>query len=150
MPLSSAAPIWRRLAALGYDSLLLGSLIFVITGALIWLYGISDLPMAELNGVEHPPAWFSQLVIFPVMLLVTISFYHFFWRRGGQTLGMRAWRIRTERFDGRPMKLWQTVVRCSAGIITFGMGHLFALFNGHRQSLQDVLSQTRTVLLPKN
>lgn len=150
MPSSSAAPLWRRLAALGYDSLLLGGVIFVTAGFLIWLYGASGMPMAELNGVQHPPAWFSQWVIFPTMMLIILGFYNFFWRRGGQTLGMRAWRIHCERFDGRPLRFWQTLVRCAAGLATLGTGYLFVFINQHRQSLQDVLSQTRTVQIPKD
>lgn len=150
MPSSFAAPLWRRLAALGYDSLLLGGIIFVSAGFLNWLYSLSGMPMAELNGVQHPPTWFSQWVIFPVILLIILGFYNFFLRRGGQTLGMRAWRIRTERFDGRPVRLWQTALRCSAGLMTLGLGYLFIFMNAHRQSLQDILSQTRTVLIAKD
>src|SRR5690625_464537 len=101
MPTFPSAPLWRRLAALGYDILLLGAVMFVSVGLLVWLYQFTGLPMVELNGVAKPPAWFSAWVIRGVLLLLIVGFYGYFWRHGGQSLGMRAWRIRTERQDQR-------------------------------------------------
>lgn len=150
MPNLSPAPLWRRLAALGYDSLLLGAVMFVSVGLLVWLYQFTGLPMAELNGVAKPPAWFSEWVIRTVLLLIIIGFYGYFWRHGGQSLGMRAWRIRTQRQDQKQLTWTQALIRCAVGLGTFGAGFLLVPLTHKRQALQDMASNTHTVLLPKN
>src|SRR5699024_12646012 len=79
LPISfPSAPLWRRLAALGYDILLLGAVMFVSVGLLVWLYQFTGLPMVELNGVAKPPAWFSAWVIRGVLLLLIVGFYGYF------------------------------------------------------------------------
>lgn len=145
----TSAPLWRRLAALGYDSLLLGAVMFVTVGLLVWLYQLSNLPMVELNGVEHPPAWFSAWVVRTILLLIIVGFYGYFWRHGGQSLGMRAWRIRTERPDARRLSWGQVLIRCAVGLGTFGIGFLLVPLSNKGQALQDIASNTRTVLIPK-
>lgn len=150
MPNLSPAPLWRRLAALGYDSLLLGAVMFVSVGLLVWLYQVANLPMVELNGVEHPPRWFSAWVIRTVLVLIIVGFYGYFWRHGGQTLGMRAWRIRTQRQDQLPLTWIQIFLRCAVGLGTFGLGFLLVPLTHKRQALQDIASNSHTVLLPKN
>ena len=150
MPTFPSAPLWRRLAALGYDSLLLGAVMFVSVGLLVWLYQFTGLPMVELNGVAKPPAWFAEWVIRGVLLLLIVGFYGYFWRHGGQSLGMRAWRIRTERQDQRRLSWGQVLVRCAVGLGTFGIGFLLVPLSHKGQALQDMASNTRTVLIPKD
>ncbi len=149
MPTFPSAPLWRRLAALGYDSLLLGAVMFVSIGLLVWLYQFTGLPMMELNGVAKPPTWFSEWVIRGAMLCIILGFYGYFWRHGGQTLGMRAWRIRTERHDQRRLSWGQVAIRCIVGMASCGVGFIFVLLTHKGQALQDIFSNTRTVLLPK-
>ncbi len=142
------APLWRRLAAAVYDLLLLVALWFVVTGALVLLYGWSGLPMEEVNGVERPPQWFLRNVLFPLLLALTWAFYAWFWLRGGQTLGMRAWRIRVRDALGRPMRVSQTILRMVAGALSWlllGAGYLLVLVPPH-QSFHDRMSQTETVM----
>lgn len=143
------APLWRRIAALGYDSLLIGAILFVSIGALLLIYQMTNLPMVEINDMERPPQWFSIWVLRPICFLLIVGFYALFWRKGGQTLGMRAWRIKAESLNQRPVTFWQALIRTSAGLLTIGVGFLFMFFNKNRASLQDIASQTRTVLVPK-
>jgi len=146
------AGILRRLAATSYDLLLLIALWFVTTGILVPLYIASGLPAEDIQGVLRPPRWFLQMVLLPVLILETWGFYAWFWLRGGQTLGMRAWRLRVQGHSGMALSPRQTVLRFVAAILTWlslGLGLLLVLLPPG-QALHDRLSGTETILLPKS
>lgn len=84
------APLWRRIAAAAYDGLLLIAL---------WMVALLiDLLIRDLLGA--PRDWVAlRVYLFGVGLL----FFGWFWTHGGQTLGMRVWRLRLERDDGRAL-----------------------------------------------
>jgi uncharacterized RDD family membrane protein YckC len=88
----------RRLGALLYDSLLLGGLLLMATVAL--------LPLTGGRAIAAGTPWFS-LYVFAIVAL----FFGWFWTHGGQTLGMRAWKLRLRRHDGGPVRWWQALVR---------------------------------------
>ena len=78
---STLSMLFRRSAAFLYDCLLLIALFFVITAAVIALN--------DGQAIQH--------FLYKVFLFfVSFLFFDWFWRHGGQTLGMRAWRIRVE------------------------------------------------------
>lgn len=97
----------RRLAAISYDSLLLLGVLFVATalamGLVVAVMG-TDAFKAR-NPLEHNPFFQTYL------LWVCFFFYGGFWVYGGQTLGMRAWRLRVQRHDGRGIGWWQALLR---------------------------------------
>jgi uncharacterized RDD family membrane protein YckC len=146
-----AAPLWRRLVALLYDGLLLVALWFIVMGVLIPLYPYTGLPMEDVGGVMVPTPLILQGLMFPLLLLVTWGFYAWFWLHGGQTLGMRAWKLVSRDVHRQPMTLLQTVSRFLAGCIStglLGLGWLIALLPA-KQTLHDSLSSTETVVVPK-
>ncbi|MFN3712708.1 MAG: RDD family protein [Alcanivoracaceae bacterium] len=145
------APLWRRLMAMFYDGLLLVAVWFAAAGVLVWLYPKTGLPMDDVNGVEVPTRLALQGLLFPLLLLITWGFYAWFWTHGGQTLGMRAWKLLSRDIHRRPMSLLQTVSRFLAGCastLLLGIGWLMALLPA-RQTLHDSLSSTETVVVPK-
>jgi uncharacterized RDD family membrane protein YckC len=79
-----SAYLARRLAAMLYDALLLLA-IWIVT-CLIWF---------PLNG-----AAVSGPLLTAVLTIETLIFYAYSWRRKGETLGMRAWRIRVVNAAG--------------------------------------------------
>ena len=79
----------RRLGAMVYDGLLLVALWFVATA--IWL------PFTGGEAIPYP----GLLRVW--LLAVSFVFFGWFWTHGGQTLGLRAWRLRVERADGAPL-----------------------------------------------
>ena len=91
------AGLLRRLAALSYDSLLLLAVLFIAT-ALV-------LPLNGGRAIRHNP-FFSSYVF-----LVCFLFYGWFWTHGGQTLGMRAWKLRLQGYDGGGITWWQALAR---------------------------------------
>jgi len=89
----------RRLGSLLYDSVLLFGVLMLAVSVLIIPY---DLLAAR--PYPHDEALYRILMQL-YLLAVIAAFYTFFWTRGGQTLGMRTWRIQVVRDDGGPLAL---------------------------------------------
>jgi uncharacterized RDD family membrane protein YckC len=132
---AEAAPLLRRLAALAYDALLLFALLFVFTLLVLLLRGGREI------GAGTP--WFEGALV-----AVALTFCAAFWTRGGQTLGMRAWRIRVVATDGGPVSWRSAVVRFFAGwlaALPAGLGYWWALLDAERRCWHDLLSHTRVI-----
>ena len=141
----SAPSLVRRLAAMLYDGLLLVALWFVVTALLL---GVSGGHLADPDR----PLWLLYTYR-AILLLVTYLFFAGFWTHGGQTLGMRAWRLRLVNTSGGPVNWKQALWRFAAAIPSIGaagLGFLWMLFNREHCALHDRLSGTRLVLLAKN
>lgn len=69
-----------------------------------------------------------------------------FWAKGGQTIGMRAWRMRIFSTTDEPMtmgRLWLRLI-CAFG----GLGTLLVIFMPkQKQSLQDIVAKTEILVL---
>jgi len=92
MSLVLPAPIWRRIAASIYDGLLLLALWMVAALVDTWVRdAFGGLPRTRLA---------FQILLF----LVGLGFFGYSWTRGGQTLGMRVWRLRVRRADGAALR----------------------------------------------
>ena len=132
------AGILRRLAAMFYDALLLLAVLLVaIALALI---------LSQGTFTYHNP--FFRTLVF----LLCFLFFVWFWLHGGQTLGMRTWRMRLQRIDGGPVSLWQAVLRFMLAIPCLalgGLGFFWMLVDRDRLTLYDRLSGSAMVVLPK-
>lgn len=133
--------LWRQLAAILYDALLVFA-VLVVGAALV------VIPLGML-GHELAPGnpWFRLY-----LLALIVAFYSYFWMRGGQTLGMRAWRIRLVRADGGAIGLRDALLRLLAATLSWGacgLGFLWVLVDPGGLSWHDRLSSTRLVLLQK-
>ena len=129
------AGVGRRLAALLYDWMLLIGVYFPVTGLLLLFRGGRVFE-------RHDPAYLSILVI------TGFLFFSWFWTHGGQTLGMRAWRLQLISTDDRPPTWQQAIVRCIAAIAGGGMaglGYLMMLFDPESRCLHDIVSRTRVM-----
>ena len=101
----SHASLFRRLAALVYDGLLLFA-VSMLAGFLIVPF-TSSVELSEQNA--------SQNIFNPLMLAYYLAVYYFFfgwfWTHGGQTLGMRAWRTRLVTKQGNVLNWQQAFLR---------------------------------------
>lgn len=154
--------IARRLASLLYESLLLFAVAFAATSLFLLA-----------SGAE--PAQGSHRLILQIYLgMVFAAYFLWCWLRGGQTLAMKAWRIkliapgRTQVPAGRALlrfALAALVVCCSGAAIAFAavqkdlwlalaslalscLSPCWAFIDPDRQFLHDRLAGTRLVLLP--
>ncbi|GAB3753830.1 RDD family protein [Lysobacter olei] len=70
------------------------------------------------------------------------------WRRGGQTLGMRPWRLQVVAVDGGPATLRALRIRYTVGtlsVLAAGLGFWWAWFDRDRLTWHDRISGTRLV-----
>ncbi len=84
------------------------------------------------------------------LLLVCFLYFAWSWLHGGQTLGMKAWRIRLQSIDGTPVTWRRALLRFSMAIISWlalGIGFLWLIVK--QQTWHDWASDTRIVLCPK-
>lgn len=136
-----SAPLFRRLAAMVYDSFIVFSFLLLVTSiALLANKGGSLLP--------YKPYFLTYLI------LSTGLFLSWFWHRGGQTLGMLAWKIKVIDASGEPLRwpkaLWRYFIAIPS-ITLGGLGLFWCLIDKDRQSLHDRLAGTKMVkTVPKN
>ncbi len=74
------------------------------------------------------------------------------WSRGGQTLGMRAWRLRVTGMGETPPTRKQLIQRYVVGtgsLLLGGLGFWWAWFGRDRLTWHDRVSGTRMVRVPK-
>lgn len=141
----SRAGFGRRLAALVYDVLLLAALLMVFTGgALFFTHGAAVVPATV-------GAW--VYVYRAGLVLVIAGYYMVNWMRSGQTLGMRAWRLRAVTDSGQPLTLKAAALRAIFGALAWvpaALGVLWLYFDPDHLALQDRLSKTRVVQLTRS
>ena len=143
-PIPSAPSFVRRLGAMLYDGLLLMALWFVATALLLAVSG------GHLADPDRPLWLLYALRV--SLLLVTLIFFVGFWTHGGQTLGMRAWRLKLISTSGDLVNRKQALWRFAAAIPSvgaFGLGLFWMLFDQGHCAAHDRLSGTRLVLLAK-
>lgn len=100
---SAPCPLWRRLLALVYDLLIVVAIVMVV-GLLCQLATHGQLIRTE--GHAQIPVWYR-----PLQGLVVSAYFISSWLFGGQTVGMRPWRIRLTARDGGRPTIQQAVLR---------------------------------------
>ena len=130
--------MWRRFAAFCYDLLLVAALEFCFT----------LLVLAVRLGAAVPPGtWW-----FPLCLVaVAMAFFCGFWVHGGQTVGMRAWRIRVVRDAGGPLDWPHAAARFGALLVAAlpaGAGLWWSAFDRQNRGWHDRWTRTRVVRVP--
>jgi len=136
----------RRLAAILYDSVLLLGLLMLAVALLV-------IPYEQLVGAPFPhEELLHRLALQAYLVLVVGAFFAFFWVRGGQTLGMRSWRLRVLRDDGEPLRwrhAWRRFGAAFLSLAPLGLGLLWCLLDRDGLAWHDRLSRTRLVLVAK-
>lgn len=131
------ASIARRIAAIFYDLLLLTGVLFAISAIAVWIN--------RGTAVEHP-------IYYLALLLTAFLFYGWFWTHGGQTLGLRTWRLQVLNEHGNALTWQQSLQRFTAAWIAFvplAAGFFWILFDKDSLALHDKLSKTRIIKLSK-
>ncbi len=102
------APLWRRFAAAIYDGLLLLG---------IWMVAlVLDTVIRDLLGLSR-----DWIMLRAYLFLVGLFFFGWFWTHGGQTLGMRAWRLRLTRSDGGAVRWLDAGLRYALTLLCWGV-----------------------------
>jgi uncharacterized RDD family membrane protein YckC len=127
-----SASLARRALALAYEALLLFALLLV-----------SALPVVMITHAADGIAARPLLQIY--LFAVAAAYFIWQWRRGGQTLAMKTWRIRIVTREGAPLALRHALSRflfAAAGALLAGAGFLWALLDREGLFLHDRLAGT--------
>lgn len=140
--MSEPVTLLRRFGAIAYDAMLVGGSILIIGGILSTI-------LAHLLGVDYlEPGSLAARLMTTVYFLLGFGFFGWFWTHGGQTLGMRAWKIRVVTYSGQPLDWQQAFFRYMAAIISWlflGAGFFAALLDAERLTWHDRFSRTRLI-----
>ena len=149
-PTMKPAPLWRRLAAMIYDTFLVISLIllmgFLNLGILMMIYGSDQLKHMNDNG-----QFLDSPALHVALYLTIFSFFGYFWTRWGQTLGMQAWRLQILNEDGTRISAKQALLRflvAIPSILAGCVGVIWMLWDKNKKSWQDYASRSATYHIP--
>jgi uncharacterized RDD family membrane protein YckC len=132
LPLASLS---RRLAALIYEALLLFAVL-----------AVAALPFAMFTRAADAIVARPLLQIY--LVAVAATYFVWQWRRGGQTLPMKTWRLRVVTRAGSALSLRQALSRfvlAAAGCLAGGGGFVWALVDREGQFLHDRLAGTQII-----
>lgn len=147
------ANLLRRLSALLYDGLIIIALEMLAAGVVIAIlealvaaglitYG-SYADVGDL--LSSHPIWSNIYRLY--LAFIWLFFLIFFWTKAGQTVGMRAWKLRVQKPDGTLITPMQAFIR--VGTSAFGLANLTVPFNKKKRGLHDMIAKTDVVVLPK-
>jgi len=128
-----------RLTALIYD-------VFPLLG--VWFFaGAIGLSVA---GDQNKFA--RNTAIQALVLVFTAVYFVISWTRGGQTIGMRAWRLRVVNEDGSRVTWGRALLRFILATLSFallGAGFWWQFFDREKRSAHDAIAHTRMLREPK-
>lgn len=143
-----SAEIWRRLIALVYDAFIL---LAISMG-----FGTVAVIVSSLLGNKPDDSYTPVVngnITFALWYLVLAAFYYYFWRKDGQTLGMRAWRLRLVTWQGEVAPARSCIVRVLISpplIGLFLIAYFWKLIDKDKLCLHDRLSKTKVVVIAKH
>jgi uncharacterized RDD family membrane protein YckC len=124
----------RRLASMAYESLLLFAVAFFAG----WLFYFAS------GGQDATAGWTRHALQAFVLFMFAAYFMRCWLRAGGQTVAMKAWRIRL--VEVTPRKALARFLLALIFVPT-GISIVWALFDRDRQFLHDRVAGTRLVLV---
>ncbi len=143
----SLASFWRKLVAWVYD--LLGSLAVFILALLVGklISFLITLPWSVSsetisNYLSHSPLWF-------IYLAASVQYYYVWcWVKGGQTIGMRTWRLKLCKPNGDLLSWKEAYIRSFLSL--GGLSQLWGLIDENNRGLHDITADSRVIVLPKD
>lgn len=145
---TSALIGWRALA-LVYD--LWPALALWMLASLAFTLAFTASGHAERENIA--PFSALQWLLWLTCWLLTAAYALLSWRRGGQTLGMRPWRLKVVSAHDASAPGWRALwIRYAVGTVSLllgGLGFWWAWFDRDRLTWHDRASGTRMVRLEK-
>jgi len=133
------ASFLKRLGAMFYDFML------ALSFALVVGFFFTAVAMSLLS-IENVAAGSPVAKgIFILLVLFIFGFYGWFWTHGGQTLGMRAWKLKLVGQDRNEISWMQAFFRFCYSIISWiplGAGYLWMLVDKQKLTWHDRVSKT--------
>ncbi|SFC21424.1 RDD family protein [Pseudoalteromonas denitrificans] len=144
----------RRFASWIYDALVV--IAFSMLTTIIFLFvvqGLISLDYLTLNSAIDVSDYIEKSPILEgirtaLLIIVNCAFFVYFWTKGGQTIGMRSWRLKVQNLDGSKITIIQAFIRAITSL--FGLGNLLVILDfKNKRALQDYIAKTEVVTLTK-
>ncbi len=133
---SQACSFNRRIVIMFYDAILLFSVLFVAT--------IIILPLTKGEAVPS-----HNLLYFFYLFLLRYLYFTWQWTHGGQTLGMKSWKVQLQEINQIQVS-WENAslrfILAIPSIFFFGLGLVWFFFDSEKQSAHDRYSNTRLLM----
>ncbi len=142
------APLWRRLAAIIYDTVLLIGIWIVVGFLVLRAFGIEQARTIDGEVVVLNPLY--QYTLLAAMLGSAFMFFGWFWTHSGQTLGMQAWKLKVQNRDGSVISWRQVALRFGVGPLALApvaLGYLWMLVDRERRTWTDLASHSVVVTI---
>lgn len=139
------AGLLHRLLAMAYDGL-------VLIGFCFMVYAVVISAIARLMGTFPEMPVLGLAPVLSIFYSTIFLYYMHSWRRGGQTIGMKAWRLYLTTEDNSPVRLSHCILRSGAGFFSLGivgLGFFWMLIDKRQRTWHDIASVTRIVHKPK-
>ena len=142
----NAAGFGRRIAAGFYDLVLLVAIVLVAVS--VFTIAV-ELMLGKNTSSEILQIPLVKLLYQLYLIGVSALFFIWFWSNGGQTLGMKVWKLRLVNSENQPLNYRQASLRLLMLVITclpLGIGFLWMLFSNEKKTLYDRWSATRMIV----
>lgn len=142
MDIADVPPVYcrlaRRLMVILYDSFAVIAIAFLIT--VLWVTGNS--------GEAITPEQMAYPLYLVSLFMAAWFYFAISWRKGGSTLGMRAWKVKLLTEGGNQIGWGVSLLRfCAAwlGFVFFASGFILSLLRKDRACWHDLISKSRLV-----
>lgn len=135
-------PLWRRFACMLYDLLPLVGLWMAAAALWVWAFHRGYDP-------RHPGVA-MRVLLDAWLLVVTAGYFMVSWVRVGQTIGMRAWKVKLVDDAGARIGWRVAALRFVLALVSLAMigcGFWYALFDPEKRTWHDRMCGTRMVRL---
>jgi uncharacterized RDD family membrane protein YckC len=125
---------WRVLAII-YDCLPLIAILFFSSIVLLAVHG----------GKPAAPGTLWSLITILIYWSIVGCYAVISWRRGGQTMGMRPWRLLVVNTEGKNANVKALCLRYAIASLSGGLALLWCLVDSRKRGLHDIASGTLLV-----
>ncbi len=127
----------RYIAVMFYDSLLLLAVLFVATAMLI-----------ALNGGQAIHSGNPFFLLY--LLFVSFMYFGWFWTHGGQTLGMKSWRVQLVCQSQQSVSWTLALIRFAVALLSWlplGLGFWWQYLANDKSGWPDIASNSRLIVI---
>lgn len=140
------AGFWKKLMAWIYD--LLGGLAVFILAMVVGYLIIYLVTFTFFDNGEQLSKSLTNNPLWSLYLFAAVQyFYVWCWVKGGQTLGMKTWRLKLCKADGSLLSWKEGYIRSLASL--GGVAILWSLIDKEKRGLHDLIVASFVVELPK-
>ena len=128
--------IWRRLASILYDFLLVLAVLIIMS-----------IPFFSFDLQENN---LLKITIQIYYYFITQYFFVWFWVHNQGTLGMKTWKIKIICYNNNRLSYKQAIIRFNVAIFSllfFGLGFLISFFRKDKKCFHDIISKTALIKL---